>query len=991
MENKEGKLELKSILLVSVVLFASFAILVFSSDGIDATFPENATNASAYFGYSPSANNASFNGTNASFHCTVMANGTVANNITNVSLFISTNQTSTDSALKNQTLNTTTIGVNPEVIIFNITTAFDEGTYWWFCEAENNVSDNINYNTTTNRTFIIDYSGPGYTNLTNTTNTDVSTGDVIYISANFTDTYTTIHTVRLFVNITGSADTEVATAEGANSTISNLSYTIPGHLLDDVLNFTLWANDSVNNWNISSPIIFEVTKDGTPPGITLNKPISLFNQTSTSIEFNFTAYDNNNSELYNFTCGINTSLGGSVFVVNISNIDVTNGTAQLNSTTNISTTLSNGTYTWNVSCTDKAGNLNTSLSQTFTIDQIAPVFDQYNFTHNATSDFTDPVGFGLNTSDFASSAQGRTIYARANWTDNLTQPYIGVLQFYNVSKAAGSRWQTLNTSYSNISLYEYWTNFSYPIPKAHDVFEGQNVSFRIVANDTLGNINDSMSVKNFTIQINDTTAPTITITLPAANNSNQSSDTLTVNWTIDENNPLTEINISVDGVGLGTQIESPECNKWTRHTTDTADFRNGTLTTTNTPTGCGLGNGTHYVVVQSTDSWGNSFLENRTFNVESASIPSINLTSLSNGSIGITDSFNGSSVTPYTGLNFTALDGATSTIKNLTFTSSCNSTEQEFAVGQTPTLQNGSFIWPFNYTSCKGTEANRTVSITVYDFAGNSLTKLYQFQVDDIVTAVPVIHYPADGFSTYGSFNLSASAFDSMSQIDSIGYYLDGGEGWTLLLNHTIENGRNLTIAQGLNTSILNSTINYTGTHTLKVRVNDTMGNERNSSVITFTQNGPINMLWANQTIADNNAGNVSNVSFFYASGALIEGSADTNQTLQLYMELNNTPNEIRVNVTINFNGSAANWNLTSEIYVWLNDSAAAGHIINNHTVDVADMVYVNRSFARFLSNNNSYFAMIRMSQNGSLLGGSGYELWYFEDETDVSSRTNIT
>ena len=80
----------------------------------------------------------------------------------------------------------------------------------------------------------------------------------------------------------------------------------------------------------------------------------------------------------------------------------------------------------------------------------------------------------MGTSDTTSLVQGRTIYGVANWKDNLTQPFQGALQFYNVTSGS---WATLNVTFANstLNLTNFtvrnindnngtWTNLSFPIP-----------------------------------------------------------------------------------------------------------------------------------------------------------------------------------------------------------------------------------------------------------------------------------------------------------------------------------------------------------------------------------------------------------------------------------------------------------------------------------------------------------------------------------------------
>ena len=1020
---KEGKADLLSVVILSILIFAVFAVLVFGEGvKVDSTFPENNTNASTTYGYGPSAKNATFNVTKATFHCNAGTNGSDYINITNVSLYIGFGSPfayNGDTSRANQTQNTTAANARSNsTFIFNISspTAFDEGTYWWFCRAEDNGST-VFYNSSLNKTFTIDKSGPGYTNLTNTSNADVATGSIVYISANFTDTYTTIHTVRLFVNHTGSANTEVNTTADVvdvtadNSSMVNLSYIIPGRLLGGVLNFTLWANDSVNNYNITSAILIRVTQDATPPGITLNKPIHLFNQTSPTVSFNFTAYDNNNSQFYNFTCGINISLAtstGPVQIFNISNIQVTNGTDQINTTlSNIPVSLSNGTYVWNVSCIDKTRNLNTSLSQNFTIDQIPPVL--INLTINGTG--AGPFILGnsapesVPVSGDGSWAQGRVFEAFANFSDNLTRPVEMDLQYYN---AGSGSWVTINTTQDDVIVNisnsakgaNASANLSFKPSTGHTYFEGRNVSFRVVVNDSVGNANNSASAYNVTIMINDTAKPNITITLPIVNGTNQSSATLTVNWSIDEGNSLTEINISVDGVGISDGVDDGGCNKYKRYIRTGSVLvnakHNGTWSTSSGGT-CGLTNGSHYVVVQATDTWGNSIIGNRTFNVQSASTPifSFSLTFEDATGTWIKSAVNGTNITSRVGVTLFGTNGVGASIDKISYFSSCDSTVR--------VESNNTVVYPFNASSCNVQSGNRTLTTTINDTAGNNATNVTTFMVDNVAPTITV-HSPTSGFSTTGAIDVNVSAFDGESQIEWIKYYLDGG---FILLNHS-QNGSTLTEGFGQNTStifgsVVNKTINFTaGTHTIKISVNDTLGNIRNSSEITFTYAGPIKPDQMNSSLntylSNLNPGITFNTSIRLkdSTGTYNEiGSANESgagQTFQIFLNLNSSSGKDQMNVTItNINGSGANWDKIN-FSVLINETKVEAGVKNNWTNTLLSFIYFNSSrFDEFLTNTNDYYGFVLMPFNLSGNISTAQEFWWVETEGTLTTRTNIS
>ena len=628
---KEGKVDLLSILVFSIFILLVYAVFVFGNAGVFAEFPVNFTNASATAGFAAGSlpSMAAFSGNSPLFRCNVSTpanNSQTYSNITNVSLFIRDSLiTDIDLAIPNQTfkINDST---RSQVINLTFPLTLGEGTYYWACRSEDNQTP-ITYNSTTNRTFIVDKTPPAFgTNVINTSNSVISTGNRIYVAVNASDGLTTIKGARLFVNFSGTVDNEVANASGiatGNNTLMNLSFLIPGSALGiKALNVTFQVNDSVSNFNVTSALIFSIDGDGTPPGIILNKPAGGFNQTSTTApDFNFTAYDNN--ETTTITCSINITVGtGYMPIANISNIAAVNGTPQINST---SFSFSNGTYNWNVSCIDKTRNLNTSLSQNFTIDQIPPVL--INLTINGTG--AGPFILGnsapesVPVSGDGSWAQGRVFEAFANFSDNLTRPVEMDLQYYN---AGSGSWVTINTTQDDVIVNisnsakgaNASANLSFKPSTGHTYFEGRNVSFRVVVNDSVGNANNSASAYNVTIMINDTAKPNITITLPIVNGTNQSSATLTVNWSIDEGNSLTEINISVDGVGISDGVDDGGCNKYKRYIRTGSVLvnakHNGTWSTSSGGT-CGLTNGSHYVVVQATDTFGHSIILNKKFSI----------------------------------------------------------------------------------------------------------------------------------------------------------------------------------------------------------------------------------------------------------------------------------------------------------------------------------------------------------------------------------------
>jgi len=1026
---KEGKLSLIFILIASLIFVLVYVASVVSL--VPQDFPANNTNASATrgFGVSTTTSVTFFNGTRAQFKCNVTSLNTTTTNITNVSLFINVStgtsfNTDNKTSVKNQTLNTTTkaIGVG-ETIIFNVTTPFNDGRYVWWCESQDNqtgTTPQIVYNASDYSFFTIDTTPPVFNNskVYNTSvNPKYSTGDLVAIQVNVSDMLTLISAAKLFVNLSGTANNEVNRTVNetspVNLTLLNLSFRLPGNSLFSVLNFTIMVNDSVHNYNITPAVLLVVEGDGTPPAIALNKPDTVFNQSSaTAPDFNFTAVDNNDSLSFNLTCGINISLGASLFAT-VTPITATNGTPQINTTT---TKLSNGTFTWNVSCTDPAGNSNTSLSRTFTVDQIAPFKLYFNLTNSSQyNNLGDTANvYELGTGSGTSRAQGETntsiIFIKANWTDNLTQPSMALFQFFNVSANSGAgAWQTLNvtnitgSSGPNIGG---WSNLSFPIPQGHNEFEGKNVSFRIVANDTLNNLNTS-AIKNITIQINDTTVPTVTINgTIAVNGTNITNTRPLISWAVTEPNQLTSINVSVDSTLPPTDGGLQGCNRAAffsssaagDNNVETGDggrgWRNGSFQISAT-LNCPLGNGTHFVNITTVDAWGNKIVTGHTFTIQADVTPVISFNEIYYGNAIVSEqsAVNQSNVTPFANLNFSAVSGGTGVMKTFSWTSSCNTSTTTLSSQVSDfTSVNLSSIGPFNYSGCYNTEANQTVTITVADSVGNSVTNLFQFAVDHLGPSIAV-QSPTDGARITGNVDVNVTAMDKMNRVASIRYFLDGG---LTIFNHTI-NTTPITPEQGTNSTIVTRTINFTpGTHTIIMSVNDTLGNVRNSSPISFTVVGPIIPSSINTTIynylATVNPGISINLSIRVlntTSGnySLAEVTSDSDQTFELFLNINGTMN---VSIT-DINGSGANWDKTN-FSIKINGTNFSRDVDNNFTATLLKFVFFNNSFEEFLPNSLDYYGIIELPFNVSDGTGSPYlaqQIWFFPNGSNLTQATD--
>ena len=844
--------------------------------------------------------------------------------------------------------------------------------------------------------------------------------------------------------------------------------------------------------------------DASPPTFNFSVPVhTKFNKSVSgaqllNISINDTGYGANWSA--NNTVNISITLGGTrVAYLNYSTDGaVTNiscdSTAQArtlnvycNTTYNFN---SNGTYTVNITGQDALGNYgglqNNLSSMTVTIDQIAPVINSFNIT-NGSGDAGMPLG-NSNVSEVPVTgdgtwAQGKSLRFFANVSDNLTMPLAAEIQFFNVSANNGAgAWQTIadtsntsnlissNISSSNLTLIPTnitvtadlgpnttgMVNLTFRPSVGRGVFEGHNITFRIVVNDTVGNRNNDSrflgngenvsrflafgnasegSATNITIQINDTTKPTLSVYVGSEsgplNNSNSSDATPTVVWNVSESNQLKYVAVQFDA------LVSQSCNNFrnfTQAALDVEDNRNGTFTLSDTGSCPDLANGTHTVRVTVEDVWGNSELYIHSFQVQGGKPGVIfNGVTRSDGlSLGpgidgrvSNSTINNTDITVITskmGLNFSGLAGAVN-IQNLTYISSCNTSS-------TKVFDNSSVIYPFNESTCPSTTtiSNQTLTITVTDNVGNSNSTVYGFTLDNVAPTLTV-NSPTDGLRFNGIGNISVSVIDDGSSIDTIGAYLDGREVFT---NHS-SNGSSRVLVNGTGiTYLANSTLNESlgprtagaasnltpGVHTIKVSVNDTLGNSRNSSLITFVVIGPINFgsLGLNGTngtlitfnsnftfdlISSGDAGgdgaNITLVNLTNASGEpLVDTRTVTDQTLKLFMALNTSRRSIgdgdgNTNVSIVFNASAAVWNKYN-FTVKQNESTSIVHIEHNWTVKLQQLLWFNQSIRNFLPNNNSYYGIVKYPVNATQYSiGSFFEVWFFPDINDLTTKTNLT
>ncbi len=214
--------------------------------------------------------------------------------------------------------------------------------------------------------------------------------------------------------------------------------------------FRLIANDTSNNVNSSLARNFSVG-DVVFPSVLISAPANLSNSSNSTQQFTFTATDNAASTL---NCSL--YLNGAA---SQSNSTVFNNTP----TTFEATGLSDGSHSWNVSCSDALPNTNTTLTRIVNVDTKAPNFVSLD-TFPADEQALDP---------------NVQINVTANLTDNVTAPHTVFLQ----RKLSNETNYTNQSMAYNASSGLFEANFT---PSLNGTYE-----LRLWANDTVGNGNFS--------------------------------------------------------------------------------------------------------------------------------------------------------------------------------------------------------------------------------------------------------------------------------------------------------------------------------------------------------------------------------------------------------------------------------------------------------------------------------------------------------------------
>ncbi len=210
-----------------------------------------------------------------------------------------------------------------------------------------------NMNNSVSTTFVVDRTAPNTIQLYNLTERSNISKNVPTFSFQVNDSLSPTMSCELIID----AVVNVTAISAANGTTINQAAS--RSLVDGNHNWSMNCNDTVRLSNIS--ITNNFTIDTTPPyNITLNEPSEASTQTSSSVQFNWTAID----ALFT-TMSCNLTINGAVNQTNIATVNDT----QTNVTVS---TLSDGSYSWNVTCADGVLLTNSSATRTFTVDTSTP-------------------------------------------------------------------------------------------------------------------------------------------------------------------------------------------------------------------------------------------------------------------------------------------------------------------------------------------------------------------------------------------------------------------------------------------------------------------------------------------------------------------------------------------------------------------------------------------------------------------------------------------
>ncbi|MBC8435228.1 hypothetical protein H8D91_01875, partial [archaeon] len=255
------------------------------------------------------------------------------------------------------------------------------------------------------------------------------------------------------------------------STINRTLYYVNGTLVSSNSSTTSPFYENISSLTEGTYILNATTTTDTGFTSSTSSTTILLDTTYPLINYSSVGTEGNNTNISQDWIYVNVSLTET----NLANItyslwnssEVNTTTYTTNTSTSINWTgLADGTYTYNVTTTDLAGNTNQTETRTIALDTVAPTFS--NIAINYTTDINNSID------------PGSVVRVTLNVSDSFLGVSDVILQIYN------GTWEnyTMVSLTSNISNSEWQYNFT---TQATDA----TYTFNVFANDTVGNINTS--------------------------------------------------------------------------------------------------------------------------------------------------------------------------------------------------------------------------------------------------------------------------------------------------------------------------------------------------------------------------------------------------------------------------------------------------------------------------------------------------------------------
>ena len=743
-------------------------------------------------------------------------------------------------------------GENGTIYVENIT----DGTYIWNINTTNQSDYNLS---AVNYTLTIDTTQPNVSAFNNPSNLSNISGSFI-INATVTDLTTDVKSV--YFNITNGSSFVILNAENSLNDFWNAS--INSSILEDGShNITVYANDTVGNWNRDEFI--NITIDNTPPnvaafngivveGANLSSGIQIINATinDTTLDVNTVYFKIINSSSYNFA-----------------NITASNSAGDFwNASFDVSA-YSEGTYDIIVYANDTLGNLNSSEIISIKIDRTAPAGSSespanhtfvnsvtninvtlvindtltkvntssiqftiggFPYAPNTTSASTNgvttsylmagPYSHGYNVSisadakDFADNSMPSYHWyfaidtiepSVADININDTDRKVRTSDMLNITlNATNSAAGIDNVSVSNGSTVNYLTQISSDIWQI--VASGNTLGCAADGNCTLTfNATDNAGNKNNSEKLNitiDNTNPLVShITTNDADNKVRSTDSIQINVTVNDTNFDTGSTVIVGNLSTVSMTKQSTSN----------DSSIWSSTTTASALGCNATNGNCILTFTATDIVKNiNSSETLTITVDDTP-PSV-LYQNTNDTNNI--------VRNNTYLNFTVNVTDTNTVKNVTL----NGTSLNLSGGDIwstvnytyqlcPGLTNGACTLTFtSYDNVSNLNNSETLTIYV-DHTNPAFVNVDTSDSDNIVTSTDSINFTANVTDTY---NVSGVSLNNTPM--------------TQITNSTVWNTTNTTAQFGCASD---------GSCTLLFTATDNAGNINNQTLTITVDNTP--------------------------------------------------------------------------------------------------------------------------------------------------------